>query len=203
MIQCVNYIKYMENYEKELKSYEGNTLSEKIRNKTGAYNIIVIYRFFFKKGEIKRANFFLCTDKIIYTTYIGDYKKNCYYYFDKFYLSNKYQKPDGFITKLSSNICLRDYSQLIEDLIKIRKEHPEIFFSNNIENTKIYLNRGLQIDMILNFVKEFNSDKIILPKSIEEPYLNIETFDKFREFVIKNNLKYPLMLKFSGDKKKI
>ena len=75
MIQCINYIKYIDNYEKELKNYEGNNLLEKIRNKTGAYNVILIYRFFFKKGEIKRANFFICTDKIIYTTYIGDYKK--------------------------------------------------------------------------------------------------------------------------------
>ena len=30
MIQCINYIKYIENYEKELKQYEGNTLLEKI-----------------------------------------------------------------------------------------------------------------------------------------------------------------------------
>ena len=202
MIQCLNYIKYMENYEKELKNCEGNTLSEKIKNKTGAYNIILIYRFFFKKGEIKRANFFICTDKILYTTYIGDNKKNCYYYLTKFYIENKYQKPDGFITKLSSNICLIEYSQLIEDLIKVRNEHPEIFFCNNAENTKKYLSRGLQIDMINNFVKQFNSNKVVLPQSIEESYLNIDTYEKFNNFISKNNMKYPLMLKFTGDKKK-
>ena len=202
MIQCLNYIKYMENYEKELKNCEGNTLSEKIRNKTGAYNIILIYRFFFKKGEIKRANFFICTDKILYTTYIGDNKKNCYYYLTKFYIENKYQKPDGFITKLSSNICLIEYSQLIEDLIKVRNEHSEIFFCNNAENTKKYLSRGLQIDMINNFVKQFNSNKVVLPQSIEESYLNIDTYEKFNYFISKNNMKYPLMLKFTGDKKK-
>ena len=202
MIQCLNYIKYMENYETELKNCEGNTLSEKIRNKTGAYNIMLIYRFFFKKGEIKRANFFICTDKILYTTYIGDNKKNCYYYLTKFYIENKYQKPDGFITKLSSNICLIEYSQLIEDLIKVRNEHPEIFFCNNAENTKKYLSRGLQIDMINNFVKQFNSNKVDLPQSIEESYLNIDTYEKFNNFISKNNMKYPLMLKFTGDKKK-
>ena len=202
MIQCVNYIKYIEKYDEELKSIEGDTLLEKIKKKTGAYNVMVIYRFFFKKGEIKRANFFLCTDKIMYTTYAGDNRKNCYYYLNKFYVSNKSQKPDGIIAKLSSNICIKDYSELIEDLIKVRKEHPEIFFSNNTENTKAYLNRGLQINMIYNFAQKFNSDKILLPKSIEEPYLNIETFEKFKEFLIKNNLQYPLMFKFSGDKKK-
>ena len=202
MIQCLNYIKYMENYEKELKNCEGNTLSEKIKNKTGAYNIILIYRFFFKKGEIKRANFFICTDKILYTTYIGDNKKNCYYYLTKFYIENKYQKPDGFITKLSSNICLIEYSQLIEGLIKVRNEHPEIFFCNNAENTKKYLSRGLQIDMINNFVKQFNSNKVVLPQSIEESYLNIDTYEKFNNFISKNNMKYPLMLKFTGDKEK-
>ena len=202
MIQCMNYIKFMENYVTELKNCEGNTLSEKIRNKTGAYNIILIYRFFFKKGEIKRANFFICTDKILYTTYIGDNKRNCYYYLKKFYIENKYQKPDGFITKLSSNICLIEYSQLIEDLIKVRNEHPEIFFCNNPENTKKYLSRGLQIDMINNFVKKFNSNKVVLPQSIEESYLNIDTYEKFNNYISKNNMRFPLMLKFTGDKKK-
>ena len=202
MIQCMNYIKYIENYESELKNCEGNTLSEKIRNKSGAYNIILIYRFFFKKGEIKRANFFICTDKVLYTSYIGDNKNNCYYYLNKFYIENKYQKPDGFITKLSSNICLIEYCKLIEGLIRIRNEHPEIFFCNNPENTKMYLNRGLQIDMINNFVTKFNSNKVVLPQSIEEYYLNIDTYEKFNNFITKNNIKYPLMLKFTGDKKK-
>ena len=202
MIQCINYIKYIDNYENDLKKYEGNTLSEKIRNKTGAYIVMLIYRFFFKKGEIKRCNFFICTDKILYTTYIGDNKKNCYYYFNKFYMSNQYQKPNAFITKLSSNICLIDYSQLIEGLIKIKKEHPEIFFCNNIENTKKYLIRGEQIKMITNFVNNYNSNKILLPKSLEESYLNIDTFEKFNSFLKKNNIIYPLMLKFSGSEKK-
>ena len=174
---------------------------KKLEIKLGAYNVILIYRFFFKKGEIKRANLFICTDKIIYTTYIGDYKKNCYYYLNKFYFGNKNKKPNAFITKLSSNICLIDYHQLIEDLIKIQKEHPEIFFCNNVENTKIFLNRGLQINMITNFTKYLNSNKMILPKSIEESYLNIDTYEKFNDLIKKNNLTYPIMLKFSGDKK--
>ena len=86
--------------------------------------------------------------------------------------------------------------------LKIQKEHLEIFFCNNTENTKLFLSRGKQIEMITNFIKEYNSTKVVLPKSIEEPYLNIETFEKFNEFINKNNLKYPLMLKFTGDRKK-
>ena len=141
-------------------------ISNQIINKTGAYNIIVIYRFFFKKGEIKRAGFFISNDKILYTTYIGDNKKNCYFYFNKLYISKKYQKPNGFITKLSSKICLNDYGQLIEDLIKIKKENPNIFFCNNPENTSNYLNRGKQINMIKSFIKECITKKqnIFLPK---------------------------------------
>ncbi len=202
MIQCINYLDYINNYEKELKHLEGNTLLEKIKSKTGCYIVFLIYRFFFKKKEIKRANIFIGNDKIFYNTYVGDYKKNCYDYLNKLYLNNKNQKPDGFIIKLSSNICLKDYPELIEGIIKIRKEHPEIFFSNNGDNTKIYLNRGLQINMIDNFTKEFNSDKLVLPYSIEESYLKIENFEKFQNFLKTNNIKYPLMLKFSGDKKK-
>ena len=199
MIQCIYYIKYIKYYDNDLKNFEGNTLSDKIRNKTGAYNVMLIFRFFFKKIEIKRAIFFLCSDKILYTTYIGDNKKNCYYYFNKFYLSDKYKKPDAFITKLSSNICLNDYHQLIEDLIKIQNENPEIFFSNNIKNTKIYLNRSLQINMIKEYINQLNSAKMKFPNTVEESYINIDTYQKFNDVIIKYNIKYPLILKFSGD----
>ena len=204
MVQILNYIKYISNYNEELKPFKGDTLTEKIKNKTGAYNIILIYRFFFKKGEIKRVNFFLNNDKVIYTTYIGDNKKNCYYYFNKLYISNLYQKPNGIIAKLSSKICLNEYGQLITDLIKIKKENPEIFFYNNPENTYIYLNRGFQIDMINRFIKEYlkYKEKIFLPKSKEELYNKIDTFEKFNEFMNANELKFPLMLKFSGEKEK-
>ena len=203
MIQIINYIKYITNYEEELKPFKGDTITEKIINKTGAYNIIVIYRFFFKKGEIKRAGFFISNDNILYTTYIGDNKKNCYFYFNKLYISKKYQKPNGFITKLSSKICLNDYGQLIEDLIKIKKENPNIFFCNNPENTSNYLNRGKQINMIKSFIKECITKKqnIFLPKSKEEVYINIDTYDKFKSYMKVNDLKFPLMLKFSGETK--
>ena len=201
MIQILNYISYISNYGKELKPYKGNTLSEKIISKTGAYNIILIYRFFFKKGEIKRVNFFMSNDKVIYTTYIGNYKKDCYSYFNKYYISNENQKPNGLIAKLSSKICLNEYSQLIKDLIKIRKENPEIYFFNNPENTSKYLIRGEQLNMINCFIKQCltNNENILLPKSKEENYKNIDTYEKFIKYMNENNITFPLMLKFSGE----
>ena len=204
MVQILNYIEYIGNYDKDLKQYKGDTLTEKIKNKTGAYNILLIYRFFFKKGEIKRVNFFISNDKIIYTTYIGDNKKNCYFYFNKFYISDKFQKPDGIITKLSSKICLNEFGQLITDLIKIKEKNPDIFFYNNPENTSAYLIRGLQIDMINRFIKEClkDNEKIFLPKSKEEEYIKIDTYEKIKKFMDDNGLKFPLMLKFSGETEK-
>ena len=204
MIQILNYIEYISNYEDELKSYKGETLTEKIRNKTGAYNILLIYRYFFKKGEIKRANFFLCSDKIIYTTYIGNNKNNCYFYFNKLYISNEYLKPNGIIEKLSSKICLNEYGQLIKDLIKIKNENPDIYFFNNPENTSKYLNRGYQIDMIESFITKYttNNKNIFLPKSKEEYYTNIDSYEKFKKFMTIYNLSFPLMLKFSGETQK-
>ena len=204
MIQIINYIEYISNYNEELKACKGNTLTEKIKNKTGAFNIIIIYRFFFKKGEIKRANFFISNDKIMYTTYIGDNKKNCYFYFNKFYISSEYQKPNGIIAKLSSKICLNEYGQLITDLIKLKNENPDIYFYNNPNNTSSYLNRGLQIDMMNRFIKENikRDEKIFLPKSKEEYYININTYDKFKKLMDDINLNFPLMLKFSGENEK-
>ena len=201
MIQILNFISYISNYRKELEGYKGNTLTEKIISKTGAYNIILIYRFFFKKGEIKRANFFMSNDKVIYTTYIGDNKKDCYLYLNKLYISNENQKPNGLIAKLSSKICLNEYGQLISDLIKIRKENPYIYFFNNPENTSKYLNRGEQLFMIEQFIKEClnNNENILLPKSKEEDYKNIDTYEKFIKFMNENNIAFPLMLKFSGE----
>ena len=201
MIQILDYISYISNYEKELKPYKGNTLTEKIISKTGAYNIILIYRFFFKKGEIKRVNFFMCNNKVIYTTYIGDNKKDCYSFFNKLYISNEYQKPKGLIAKLSSKICLNEYGQLITDLIKIKQENPDIYFFNNPENTSKYLNRGEQLIMIKRFIKEClnNNENILLPKSKEEDYKNIDTYEKFIKFMKENDIAFPLMLKFSGE----
>ena len=201
MIQILDYISYISNYEKELKPYKGKTLTEKIISKTGAYNIILIYRFFFKKGEIKRVNFFMCNNKVIYTTYIGDNKKDCYSYFNKLYISNEYQKPRGLIAKLSSKICLNEYGQLIKDLIKIKQENPDIYFFNNPENTSKYLNRGEQLIMINRFIKEClnNNENILLPKSKEEDYKNIDTYEKFIKFMNENDIVFPLMLKFSGE----
>ena len=55
MIQSMNYINYIDNYETELKDFKGKTLSEKIINKTGAYNVLLIYRFFFIEKELPRV----------------------------------------------------------------------------------------------------------------------------------------------------
>ena len=123
MIQSMNYISYMDNYDAELKDINGNTLSEKIINKTGAYNVLLIYRFFFIEKEIQRVQFFLCNDQIIYTTYVGDHFKNCYYYLKKYYLSRNYSKIDCVLCKLCTTCCLSTYPQLISDLSKVRKEY--------------------------------------------------------------------------------
>ena len=203
MVQIINYIKYIKNYEQNLENINGKNLSEKIMNKTGAINIILIYRFFWKKGEIKRINFFLCNDDILYSTYVGDNKNKCYEYFNKYYINNNI-KPKGVLAKLSSKICINDYNVLIEDLIKIKKENKDIKFFNNVENTKKYLIRGLQIDMIKDFINtclKEEQTKVKLPKSIEELYINLDSYDKFDLFLKKNNINFPLMLKFSGERK--
>ena len=198
MIQSLNYINYMDNYDDELKDINGNTLSEKIINKTGAYNVLLIYRFFFIEKEIQRVQFFLCNDQIIYTTYIGDHFKNCYYYLQKYYLSRNYSKIDCVLCKLCTTCCLSTYPQLISDLSRIRKEHPEIFFNTNPENVEICLTRGLLINLMKNFINEIGSDELILPKTYEVSYTNVDSYSKFNTFLSRNNLQYPIMLKFDG-----
>ena len=58
--------------------------------------------------------------------------------------------------------------------------------------------------MINQFIKENlkKDEKIFLPKSKEEYYINIDTFDKFKKIMNENKLNFPLMLKFSGDTEK-
>ncbi len=198
MIQSLNYINYMDNYDAELKDINGNTLSEKIINKTGAYNVLLIYRFFFIEKEIQRVQFFLCNDQIIYTTYIGDHFKNCYYYLQKYYLSRNYSKIDCVLCKLCTTCCLSTYPQLISDLSRIRKEHPEIFFNTNPENVEICLTRGLLINLMKNFINEIGSEELILPTTYEVSYTNVDSYSKFNTFLSRNNLQYPIMLKFDG-----
>ena len=198
MIQSINYIKYIDNYDIELKDIDGKILSEKIINKTGAYNVLLIYRFFFIEKELQRAQFFLCTNEIIYTTYVGDHFNNCYYYLQKYYISPNYRKIDCVLCKLCTSCCLSSYPQLIADLSRIRKEHPEIFFNTNPDNVKICLTRGLLINLMKNFINGINNKKLILPTTYEVSYKSVLSYSKFNSFLSKNNLSYPIMLKFDG-----
>ena len=202
MIQSMNYINYMDNYDAELKDIKGKTLSEKIINKTGAYNVLLIYRFYFIEKEVQRAQFFLCTDKIMYTTYIGDHFKNCYYFLQKYYVSGNYNKIDCVLCKLCTSCCLTTYPQLISDLSAIRKENPEIFFNTNPDNVEICLTRGLLVNLMKNFINKIRSNKLILPTTYEVPYTSIDTYNKFNQYLSRNDLKYPLMLKFDGPETK-
>ena len=202
MIQSMNYIAYMDKYEKELKDVNGKTLSEKIINKTGAHNILLIYRFFFIEKELPRVQFFLCSDETMYTTYIGDHFNNCYYYLNKYYLSSNYSKIDSVLCKLCTTDCLKTYSQLISDLSRIREEHPEIFFNTNPNNVEICLTRGLLIDLMKNFINQINSSNLVLPTTYEACYLNMDTYAKFNSFLTRNNIEYPIMIKFDGPETK-
>ena len=202
MIQSLNYINYMENYEAELREINGNTLSEKIINKTGAYNVLLIYRFFFIEKEIQRVQFFLCNDRIIYTTYVGDHFKNCYYYLKKYYLSRNYSKIDCVLCKLCTTCCLSTYPQLISDLSKVRKEYPEIFFNTNPENVEICLTRVLLIDLMKKFISEIGSNELVLPTTYEVSYTDVDSYSQFNSFLTRNHLQYPIMLKFDGPETK-
>ena len=173
----------MDNYNVEFKDVNGKTLSEKIINKKGAYNVLLIYRFFFIEKELQRAQFFLCTDEILYTTYIGNHFSNCYYYLNKYYLSKDYSKIDCVLCKLCTSCCLSTYPQLISDLSRVRKEHPEIFFNTNPENVEICLTRGLLINLMKNFIKEVDSNELILPTTYEVSYTDIDNYTKFNQFL--------------------
>ena len=150
------------------------------------------------KKELQRVQFFLCNDEIIYTTYIGDHFKNCYNYLQKYYISDDYSKINCVLCKLCTSCCLSTYPQLISDLSKIRKEHPEIFFNTNPENIEICLTRGLLVNLMKNFLKEIGSNELILPTTYEVSYPNIDTYSKINSFLSRNNLQYPIMLKFDG-----
>ena len=202
MIQGMNYINYMDNYENDWKEVNGRTLSEKIINRKGSYNVLVIYRFFFLEKEMQRAQFFICSDKILYSTYIGNHFTNCYYYLNKYYLSRNYSRIDSALCKMFTSCCLTTYSQLIKDLSRIRRENPEIFFSTNPENIEICLTRGLLNEIIKKLISEINSDKLLFPITYEVPFIAIDSYKDFTSFLTRNNLRYPLMLKFDGPQTK-
>ena len=58
--------------------------------------------------------------------------------------------------------------------------------------------------MIESFIIKYttNNKNIFLPKSKEEYYTNIDTYEKFKKFMTIYNLSFPLMLKFSGETQK-
>ena len=197
-IQIINYLKYIENYNTELKDVNGRNLSEKIQNKTGAFNILIIYRYFFKKKEIKRATFFLCDDDLLYTTYVGDYSKNCYDYLEKYYLKDEKNRISAVIAKLSSNFILSNYYQLLKDFSKIQQKYQDVFYCNNAENSEMFSVRQKMVEYMKKYLTIKKFPKIKLPLSFIIEYSKSDTYEKFNKFLEKNNIHYPLMLKFSS-----
>jgi len=51
---------------------------------------------------------------------------------------------------------------------------------------------------VKNFIKEVDSNELILPTTYEVSYTDIDNYTKFNQFLSKKKLKYPIMLKFDG-----
>ena len=198
-IQLTNYISYIKEVNKKIKGAQcdPNKLEEELNSKN-LVNCLVFYRYFFKAGEIKRAHLFICNDKVNFISYFGSFGQVD---FDNLLDLNLCGKFQCILPKFCDPQDIRYFSKIINTIQQYLKDNNNIFSFCNLGNKDIYLKRELMINFMNEFTKNLNDSKILIPKSFSVHYKDVYEYEQFKSFMDKNELKFPLMLKFEGPTK--
>ena len=198
-IQLTNYISYIKEVNKKIKGAQcdPNKLEEELNSKN-LVNCLVFYRYFFKAGEIKRAHLFICNDKVNFISYFGSFGQVD---FDNLLDLNLCGKFQCILPKFCDAQDIRYFSKIINTIQQYLKDNNNIFSFCNLGNKDVYLKRELMINFMNEFTKNLNDSKILIPKSFSVHYKDVYEYEQFKSFMDKNELKFPLMLKFEGPTK--
>ncbi len=198
-IQLTNYISYIKEVNKKIKGAQcdPNKLEEELNSKN-LVNCLVFYRYFFKAGEIKRAHLFICNDKVNFISYFGSFGQVD---FDNLLDLNLCGKFQCILPKFCDPQDIKYFSKIINTIQQYLKDNNNIFSFCNLGNKDIYLKRELMINFMNDFTKNLNDSKILIPKSFSVHYKDVYEYEQFKSFMDKNELKFPLMLKFEGPTK--
>lgn len=200
-IQLKNYFPKLISVNRQSKDIVFNdSLFKEELLKMKLTNVLVFYRYFFKSGEIKRAHLFLCNDKVNYISYVGSLGQDNYD--DLLDIDNLHKNIDIILPKFSDAHEVKQYTKIIQSIIKYTSTHPNMRCMTNLSNIGIYLEREKMINYMQEFSKEVNDLKVQLPVSYSVKLTDVYEYNQFKSFMEEKNLQLPIILKYSGPNEK-
>lgn len=205
VIQMVNYCKIIKQISLALPS---NTSDASILNQAlkelNPINCLVIYRFLFKSGEIKRAHLFICNDKVNYIAFIGSIGQESYDEMLDLSINSK-AKIDCFLGKFSEVQELTRFNKMIKTIEAYCDKNKQFYCINSLKHLDKFLIREKMISLMRDYCKldsvtKLNNGTVAFPLSYSEHLINVYTYNQVTSFMKKNNLKLPLILKYTGPK---
>ena len=200
-IQLKNYFPKLISVNRQSKDIVFNdSLFKEELSKMKLTNVLVFYRYFFKSGEIKRAHLFLCNDKVNYISYVGSLGQDNYD--DLLDIDKLHKNIDIILPKFSDAHEVKQYTKIIQSIIKYTSTHPNMRCMTNLSNIGIYLEREKMINYMQEFSKEVNDPKVQLPVSYSVKLTDVYEYNQFKSFMEEKNLQLPIILKYSGPNEK-
>jgi len=210
IIQLLYYIKIIHNINKQDKDKEKDNckanrvaLKEKIKE-LNPIKVFYLHQVHFKKKELTKIYHYFSNEKVLFVPYLG------FDNLEEIELNNYLDKFDYILLKFA-NIQEYDHiKNLISSLNKYTKKmHNEIGFINSLKDIDNFYHRHLMSSYMNKFCDEsinnsLNKINSQFNTSIKVPELNlvdlkdVQEEDKFFQFLDKNKLELPLIIKHSG-----
>lgn len=205
VIQMLNYCSIIQQISKTLPSNKSNDFALKQAIKElKPINCLIIYRYLFKSGEIKRAHLFICNSKVNYIAYIGSTGQSSYD--DLLDLSINYKgKIDCFLGKFSEVQELQYFDKMIKSIEAYCDKNKDLYCINSLKHLDKFLIREKMIVLMQDYCKldsiaKLPNETIAFPLSYSEQLTSVNTYEDITSYMKKKNLSLPLILKFTGPK---
>jgi len=183
-----------------------NKQLEDLLQELNPIRVLVFYRFFFKKLEYLRAKHFNSNERVLFSSYVG----SLYLEEDEedldFSLNGKF---NSILIKLNEKQDTQYLKKLIHKFNELSELNKNIIFINSLKNLDSFLKRHKMILFLQEFcqseeVKRINEESgmnVRLPKCYSVNLTEVLEEKQFKEFLAVNELKLPIIIKYTGPKK--
>lgn len=196
-IQLKNYLPFLSKVSNQLTTNKFDNIYFKNEfSKIGYVNALLLYRYFYKSNEIKRAHLFISNDKVNYISYVGSIGQEGYD--DLLDIGKLHGNINCIIAKFSDAHEVKQYQKIIKTIIEYTKKHPNVISMTNLSNIEIYLERNQMLKYMNDFITELKEPKVKVPLSYSVKLLDVYEYDQFITFMKEKNLKLPIILKYEG-----
>lgn len=193
-----NYFQYIIEINLQSRN-ENNANTEKLKAKIKEINpvrVMILVKNLFKYREFLRGfEYYKSDNEIFYQSYCGADEEQYMALNGEF---------DVVFCKLTRDGELKYFENLLKTINDYISKNPQIYNANNLENMDYFNDRGKMIDILNQVVKKGENitkqhkTNIIVPRSNLVRLENIDTTEKFKNFLKENNLNLPIILKLTG-----